>query len=42
MGYGVGARVYMFGMLVKYDVAWKYDGSTSGGPNHYISFGLDF
>ncbi len=41
MGYGIGARVVMFGMLVKYDVAWQYDGSKSSRSRHYISFGLD-
>jgi hypothetical protein len=40
--YGVGARIYFFGMLWKYDVAWRYDLKKSGAPIHYISMGLDF
>ncbi len=41
-GYGVGARVYFLGFLLKYDLAWPYDLKHSGYPIHYISLGLDF
>jgi len=41
-GYGFGTRIYLFGLLLKYDMAWRYDLENSSRPNHYISFGIDF
>lgn len=41
-GYGVGMRVYLFGLLFKYDIAWPYDLSTSYNMIQYFSMGIDF
>jgi len=41
-GYGIGARVFFFGLLLKYDVAWRYDLKYSSPPIHYVSMGIDF
>jgi len=43
-GYGMGARIYLgfLGLLLKYDVAWKYDLHHSSPPWHYLSVGVDF
>ncbi len=41
-GYGMGARIYFMGFLLKYDVAWKYDLKSSAKPLHYLSLGIDF
>lgn len=41
-GYGIGARVYFIGFLLRYDLAWPLDYDRSGKPIHYISLGLDF
>ncbi|HED10960.1 MAG TPA: biopolymer transporter Tol [Caldithrix abyssi] len=42
IGYGTGARVYLFGFLLKYDLAWQYDLEKSSLPKHYFSIGIDF
>lgn len=42
MGYGVGARMYFMGFLVKFDVAWRYDLASVSKPIYYWSFGADF
>ncbi len=43
-GYGMGARIYLgfLGLLLKYDVAWKFDLKHSSAPWHYLSVGVDF
>ena len=43
-GYGVGARIFFLGFLVRFDVAWRYDdvNSTSHKPSYYWSLGADF
>jgi Tol biopolymer transport system component len=41
MGYGVGARLFFAGFLVKFDVAWRYDISSVSKPIYYWSFGAD-
>ena len=41
-GYGVGARLYFLGILVRYDLAWNYDLIESSKPMHYWSMGYDF
>ena len=41
-GYGLGARVYFLGFLVRFDVAWPFDLRSSGRPVYYWSLGLDF
>ncbi len=40
-GYGIGARIFMFGLLIKTDVAWKYDIATTSTPIYYFSLGAD-
>jgi hypothetical protein len=41
-GYGVGARIFFLGFLVRMDVAWRYDISSVSKPIYYWSFGADF
>ena len=41
-GYGVGMRVYLFGLLFKYDIAWPYDLQNTYDSIHYFSMGIDF
>jgi len=41
-GYGIGARLFLFGMLVRWDVAWRYDIATTSKPRYYWSIGADF
>jgi outer membrane protein assembly factor BamA len=41
-GYGMGARIYIFGMLLRWDVAWRYDIKTVSKPKYYWSVGVDF
>ena len=40
--YGVGARIFLLGMLLKYDLAWRYDLVESRVPYHMVSMGIDF
>ncbi len=42
VGYGTGARLYFLGLLLKYDLAWRWDLQSSSKPKHYISLGIDF
>lgn len=42
MGTGVGARAYVFGMPVRFDVAWNYDLASWSRPHYYLSLGYDF
>lgn len=41
-GYGIGSRIFLFGFLLKYDMAWRYDLVDSSKPIHYLSLGIDF
>lgn len=41
-GYGIGARIYFLGFLVRFDVAWPYDLKRSYDPIYYWSLGLNF
>ncbi len=41
-GYGVGARIIFLGFLLRFDVAWNFNGYRSEGPLYYWSFGVDF
>ncbi len=41
-GYGVGARVFFLGLLIKIDMAWRYDIATTSTPRWYFSLGADF
>ena len=41
-GYGVGARIFFLGFLLRFDVAWRYDLQKSSKPIYYWSLGADF
>jgi Peptidase MA superfamily/Omp85 superfamily domain/WD40-like Beta Propeller Repeat len=41
VGYGTGARLFIFGLLLKYDLAWEYDLKKSSKAKHYFSIGVD-
>jgi Tol biopolymer transport system component len=44
-GYGIGARIFFLGFLLRYDIAWQYDITsfkTISQPVHYWSIGADF
>ena len=41
-GTGVGARAIMFGIPLKFDVAWSYDLGKFSPPKYYLSLGVDF
>lgn len=41
-GYGIGARLFFLGLLVRWDVAWRYDIATTAKPRYYWSIGTDF
>ncbi len=41
-GYGIGARIYFLGILLKFDIAWNYNLHSSSKPIYYWSLGLDF
>ena len=42
IGTGFGARVILFGLPLKFDVAWSFDGQLFSIPKYYISLGGDF
>jgi len=42
VGTGFGARIIMFGLPLKFDVAWAFNGQTFSIPKYYISLGGDF
>jgi Tol biopolymer transport system component len=42
MGTGIGARAYVFGFPVRFDVAWRYDLQSWSEPKYYLSLGYDF
>ena len=42
IGTGLGARMILFGLPLKFDVAWSYNGDTFSEPKYYISLGGDF
>jgi Tol biopolymer transport system component len=42
VGTGVGARAYVFGLPLRFDVAWNYDLDTWSKPHYYLSLGYDF
>ncbi|KAA3617169.1 MAG: biopolymer transporter Tol [Calditrichaeota bacterium] len=41
IGYGTGARIGIFGFLLKYDLAWEYNLKKSSRAKHYFSIGVD-
>ncbi len=42
MGTGFGVRIILFGLPLKFDVAWAYNGEAFSIPVYYISLGGDF
>ena len=42
IGTGFGARIIMFGLPLKFDVAWSFNGESFSIPKYYISLGGDF
>jgi outer membrane protein assembly factor BamA len=42
MGAGMGARAYVFGFPVRFDVAWKYNIDSWSRPTYYFALGYDF
>ncbi len=42
VGYGVGARIFFIGFLVKFDIAWRHNYYGVSKPIYYWSFGADF
>jgi outer membrane protein assembly factor BamA len=42
LGTGLGARAYMFGFPVRFDVAWSYNLDRWSRPTYYFSLGYDF
>lgn len=42
IGTGLGARAYVFGLPVRFDVAWNYDLESWSEPHYYVSLGYDF
>lgn len=41
-GIGMGARLYIFGLMLRWDVAWEYDLASTSKPKYYWSLGTDF
>ncbi len=42
IGTGFGARIIIFGMLLRFDMAWNYDLDSWSKPRYYWSLALDF
>jgi hypothetical protein len=42
IGYGTGARIFLLGFILKYDLAWQYNFDNSSRARHYFSLGIDF
>ena len=42
MGMGTGARIYFLAFLLKFDVAWAWNGAHFTEPKYYFSLGADF
>jgi outer membrane protein assembly factor BamA len=42
MGMGTGARIFFLAFLLKFDVAWAWDGKNFSTPKYYFSLGTDF
>ena len=42
IGTGLGVRSFLFGLPLRFDVAWRYDLESWSSPNYYISLGADF
>jgi Tol biopolymer transport system component len=42
IGTGMGVRMFLFGLPLKIDVAWSYNGTGFSVPKYYFSLGGDF
>jgi hypothetical protein len=42
LGTGIGARAYVFGIPLRFDVAWRYNLDSWSKPKYYLSLGYDF
>jgi len=42
VGTGLGTRLFIFGLPVRFDVAWRYTYSGFSEPYYYFSLGADF
>jgi len=42
MGTGFGLRSIILGLPFRYDLGWRYNGSTFKDPIHYFTLGIDF
>ena len=42
LGTGIGARAYVFGLPLRFDVAWNYNLDSWSEPHYYLSLGYDF
>lgn len=42
IGTGVGARTFLFGFLLRFDIGWAYDVNSFSKPKYYLSLGTDF
>ena len=42
IGTGMGVRMFLFGLPLKIDVAWSYNGAGFSVPKYYFSLGGDF
>lgn len=42
IGTGMGVRMFVFGLPLKIDVAWSYNGDMFSTPKYYFSLGGDF
>ena len=42
LGSGVGLRTIVFGLPLRYDVGWRFNGEGFTDPIHYITLGIDF
>lgn len=42
LGAGMGARAYVFGFPVRFDVAWQYNLDSWSRPTYYFSLGYDY
>lgn len=42
IGTGMGIRMFVFGLPLKIDVAWSYNGDMFSSPKYYFSLGGDF
>lgn len=42
IGTGYGFRIYLFGLLLRLDIAWRFNWGSFSKPVYYFSFGPDY